>query len=127
MELRVYEHSDNSYPMDKILCLEKYTKEDLNNLIKCIRSVTQGNIIELSHQDFIKKNECELYLYVCETDEGIVHIKDNLYECHLSIKTYLDMIDLIKAVIISSSKDGFQWLYNLNVSIEFLLSHKGKW
>ena len=33
MELRVYEHSDNSHPMDKILCLEKYTKEDLNNLV----------------------------------------------------------------------------------------------
>lgn len=127
MELRVYEHTDNSYPMDKVLCLERYTKGDLNNLIKCIESVIQGNIIELSHQDFIKKNECKLFLFLCETDKGIVYIKDNQYECHLSIKTYLNMIDLIKAVIISSLKDGFQWLYDLNVSIEFLLSQKGKW
>ena len=84
--------------------------------------------IDLGHQNFICPiGDVVLKLRLGSMDEGIIQISDNDFVCTLSKSGWENAIDLAQPIIESEDINGYQWLYDINSNIDFLLSRNGKW
>lgn len=86
--------------------------------------IIDGNYITLSTLDFIQPINCDLTLRIAPTDEGIMRIDETNFICDLTKACYEEMSRLIEPFCKKESR-GFQFLYELDVPIDFLFSPDG--
>lgn len=128
MKISVLKDFNHDDPENMIICLSGYNKSDLSELIICIEKTLKDGFNILSSEHFISETQCKIILRLSLIDEGFKELSKNTYECFLSENNYKSMIELIKPFRDQrSSENAYQWLYDLNSNIEFLLSNNGKW
>ena len=126
MDIIYYKNYSDIYKCDKIICLSHFSRQDLTMLIYILEGVAKGKKCNLSNEHFIKRKDVGLELIQSDVDYGISQINKNKFVCRLSRITYLNAIDLIKNLL-NNKMHGFQWLYDIDTSVEFLLSKDGRW
>ena len=82
--------------------------------------------LELSSIDFIQARNCQLTLRISNEDTGIVTIDNKIFFCDLTIEAYKKMISLLEPFCKKETK-GYQWLYDVDSSTDFLFSPAGTW
>ena len=103
-----------------------------NMQAKMLRQAIQKEILEnnkeidLTTLDFIQAVNCSLTLKISDTDKGITTLDNKNFVCNLTVKKYEDMIFLMEPFCDKENK-GYQWLYDLDTSINFLFSPGGSW
>lgn len=96
------------------------------------RQIVQLSIIikkeelDLSSVDFIEARNCNLILRLSDSDEGIVTIDNKTFFCDLTYQAYVKMLALLKPYCLRDTK-GYQWLYDIDTSTDFLFSPGGTW
>jgi hypothetical protein len=88
--------------------------------------ILKGNrTLDLSSLDFVQSVNCKLIFVISQQDEGIKTIDRVNFECLLTDQLYQEMIQLIEPFC--EGAEGYQWLYDLDCSIDLLLSPGGTW
>ncbi len=82
--------------------------------------------LDLSAVDFIEARNCTLILRVSEEDEGIITSNKKQFYCNLTTKGFEQMILLLEPFCNKETK-GYQWLYDIDSSTDFLFSPGGTW
>lgn len=126
MKIKLFEDISIIYKDDKIVCLYDFSRDDIDNFILFIHEIINNETIKaLDTEPFIIGPTIRLLFKKGSKDIGIK--KDtNYYICELRKKTFIEMITLIDDLR-NKNFDGFQWLYNLNTPIDFLLSNNCTW
>ena len=130
MKIEFLTNYDSSNPKDCIFRIYDFNSEEVKKLVVIFREVAEGVTpeIDLGHQNFICPiGGVTLELRLGSIDEGIFQISDNDFLCTLSKSGWENAIDLAQPFVESENINGYQWLYDLNSNIEFLLSRNGKW
>jgi hypothetical protein len=81
--------------------------------------------VDLTNIDFISAINCSLVLRLSKADVGITITDGKNFFCDLTLKEYEKMVSLLEPF--GSDILGYQWLYNLDLPIEFLFSANGRW
>lgn len=120
--VNVNDHSDG------IVRLYDFETQEIVQLCAALRSsvVDLKHELKLSSLNFIQTINCDLTLNISPNDKGISETSKSVLYCELTSEAYLKMIELIEPFSKPEST-GFQWLYDLDSPIEFLLSKSGKW
>lgn len=118
----VNDHSDG------IVRLYDFDSQEIIQLCAALRNSVVDSKLELtfSSLSFIQTINCDLTLKISPNDKGISETSKSALYCELTSEAYLKMIDLVEPFSKPEST-GFQWLYDLDSPIEFLLSKNGKW
>jgi hypothetical protein len=90
-----------------------------NSLVHFISN--KNNYLDVSALDFITPVNCRLILRITSEDIGISTTDRVNFFCDLTLGTYRVMEDLLKPFSGKESK-GYQWLYDIDTPIGFLLS-----
>ena len=77
--------------------------------------------IELTTLDFIELLNCKLTLRISEEDLGISTTDYVIFFCDLTVGSYKNTAKLLEPFCRKESR-GYQWLYDLDTPIGFLLS-----
>jgi len=88
--------------------------------------INNKNNLDLSSVKFIQSRNCNLTLRICEEDLGIITADKKNFFCDLSTESYIDMLSLLEPFCLKETK-GYQWLYDIDSPIDFLLSPAGTW
>jgi hypothetical protein len=83
--------------------------------------IENKNPIELTTLDFIELLNCKLTLRVAEEDLGISTTDYVIFSCNLTIGSYKNIAKLLEPFCRKESR-GYQWLYDIDTPIGFLLS-----
>jgi len=75
--------------------------------------------------DFIEPVNCNVILRLSDRDEGLRTADNSRFDCNLTVEAYGDMIALIEPFC--NGAEGYQWLYEVDCPIDFLLSPGGTW
>ncbi len=81
--------------------------------------------LDLGHLDFIEKINCNVVLRLSQTSMGIKPVDGFNFNCDLTRADFKDMLLRIEPFL--ADQNGFQWLYDIETSIEFLFSPGGTW
>ena len=95
-------------------------------LIQSLKDVQKGNVIVLSEQTYICYKEVRLELRLSNKDYGISRENEMSFVCNLSTSAYKNAINLIEQLL-RNEMNGFQWLYDIDIPVEFLVSKDAKW
>jgi hypothetical protein len=95
-------------------------------LIQSLKDVQKGNVIVLSEQTYICYKEVRLELRLSNKDYGISQENEMSFVCNLSTSAYKNAINLIEQLL-RNEMNGFQWLYDIDIPVEFLVSKDAKW
>lgn len=95
-------------------------------LIQSLKDVQKGNVIVLSEQTYICYKEVRLELRLSNKDYGISQKNEMSFVYNLSASAYKNAINLIEQLLINEM-NGFLWLYDIDIPVEFLLSKDAKW
>ena len=82
--------------------------------------------LDLTTTDFIKARNCNLTLRISNEDIGIQTTDKVNFFCDLTIKGYEQMVSLLKPFC-AKETIGYQWLYDIDTSTDFLFSPAGTW
>lgn len=84
--------------------------------------------IELQSVSFIESINCSLTMKLCTKDMGIISMNNAHFTCMLTKETYTEMLLLIEPFY-EADMSGYQWLYDLDIPIDFLFSSgsAGSW
>ena len=82
--------------------------------------------LDLKMTDFIEIRNCYLILRISEEDIGITTSDKINFFCDLTINGYEQMISLLKPFCAKETK-GYQYLYDIDSSTDFLFSPGGTW
>jgi hypothetical protein len=82
--------------------------------------------LDLTVIDFIEARNCTLTLRISEEDEGIITSNKKQFYCNLTTKGFEQMILLLEPFCNRETK-GYQWLYDIDSSTDFLFSPGGTW
>lgn len=126
MNILLFDSYSDLYKCDKIICLSHFSLLELHLLIQSLKDVQKGNVIVLSEQPYIYYKEIRLELRLSSIDYGISQNNEMSFVCNLSASAYENAINLIQHLL-QNEMNGFQWLYDIDTSIEFLLSKDAKW
>lgn len=126
MNILLFDSYSDLYKCDKIICLSHFSKTELQLLIQSLKDVLKGTVIVLSEQAYIYYKEVRLELKLSNIDYGISQKSEMSFVCNLSTSGYKNAINLIQHLL-QNKMNGFQWLYDIDTSIEFLLSKDAKW
>lgn len=126
MNILLFDSCSDFYKCDKIICLSHFSKAELHMLIQSLKDVQKGNVIVLSEQAYICYKEVRLELRLSNKDYGISQENEMSFVCNLSASAYKNAINLIEQLLINEM-NGFQWLYNIDIPVEFLVSKDAKW
>lgn len=88
--------------------------------------IETNKAIDLSTLNFIQPVNCNLTLQISDTDKGITTSDNKYFVCNLTISKYEEMLLLIDPFCVKKI-NGYQWLYDLDTSIDFLFSPDGSW
>jgi hypothetical protein len=125
MKIDYVEHSDPAHPEDSILRIYDFDATEATELKDLFRKLADGRIkeIELTSLPFIYPIEgIKLILRSGQQDDGISQISQNAFLCVLSPSGWIGAMNLTHPNMI-----GFNWLYDLETDIDFLLSKNGGW
>ena len=86
----------------------------------------QRNFCRLSEEKFIQKTAVVLDFVISTNDNGIIQLGKKKFSCQLTRGAYREMEYIVKELL-KNKLEGFQWLYDLDTSIDFLLSKDAKW
>ena len=112
----------------QLVRLYDFDSSEANQLRQVIQKeiIENNKAIELTALDFIQNVNCKVFLIISDTDKGILS-KDYIYfSCILTIEKYKEMIFLMEPFC-NKDSNGYQWLYDLDTSIDFLFSPGGTW
>lgn len=126
MNIILFDNYSDLYKCDKIICLSHFSLSELHLLIQSLKDVQKGNVVVLSEQPYIYYKEIRLELRLSSIDYGISQNNEMSFVCNLSASAYENAINLIQHLL-QNEMNGFQWLYDIDTSIEFLLSKDAKW
>lgn len=128
MRIDILLNVNQNYPEDKIVCLNSFTNKDIDELIICLYKLLDNKRIKLSSENFISYSSNEVILEVYSDDIGFILNSSNIYECLLTSVKYIEIIDILKNYKNTIPNINiYNWLYDLNNPIEFLLSQNCKW
>jgi hypothetical protein len=128
MNLEYIENTNSDYPEDSIIRLTHFSDSDLMDFVYDLKQIIEKKVkIEIQKKQYIRKSNCELEIEADDIDVGIIKIMDKKFSCKLANKKLIIMIDMINSFIGKNTIGKFQWLYDLNNPIDFLLSIDGKW
>jgi hypothetical protein len=99
-----------------------------DRLVQAIQKaiIESNKAINLATLNFIHPINCDLTLQISDTDKGIATSNNKTFICNLTIEKYREMIFLIKPFC-DKKTNGYQWLYDLDTTIDFLFSPGGSW
>jgi len=126
MNILLFDNSTDLYKYDKIICLSRFSETELHSLIQSLKEVLKGKDVVLSEQSYIDYKDVRLELRLSSIDYGISQIDEKTFVCRLSASAYESAISLIKQFL-RNDLNVFQWLYDIDTPIEFLLSKDAKW
>lgn len=126
MNILLFDNSTDKYKHDKIICLSHFSKTELYSLIQTLKDVQKGHDVVLSEQSYIDYKEIRLEMRLSSLDIGISKINEMGFVCNLSASAYMNAINLIEQLL-KDEMNGFQWLYDIDTPIDFLLSKDAKW
>jgi hypothetical protein len=113
---------------DNILRLYDFDCSQANKFRQLIveNIVIDKKPLDLSAVDFIQARNCKLVLRISDHDKGIVRWANMQFSCDLTIGGYENMIALLTPFCQKETK-GYQWLYDIDSSTDFLFSPGGTW
>ena len=126
MEIIIFSNYSFLYKCDKIICLSHFTKEDLLLFENVLENMQQRNFCRVSEEKFIQKTDVVLDFVISTNDNGIIQLGKKNFSCQLTRGAYREMEYIVKELL-KNKLEGFQWLYNLDTSIDYLLSKDAKW
>lgn len=126
MNILLFDSYSDLYKCDKIICLSHFSKAELLMLIQSLKDVQKGNVIVLPEQAYMCYKEVKLELRLSNRDYGISQENEMSFVCNLSVSAYKNAINLIDQLL-TNEMNGFQWLYDIDIPIELLLSKDAKW
>lgn len=81
--------------------------------------------LRLEALPFVSNVNCSLHFVLAAQDDGIRENAFGAYECRLTIASFERMLNLVEPFC--KEAKGYQWLYDLDTPIDFLLSVNGAW
>lgn len=82
--------------------------------------------LDLSQVDFIEPRNCNLILGLFKSDEGILSEDNKTFYCILTLRGFINMVNLIEPFCKKESR-GFQYLYDIDNPTDFLFSPSATW
>jgi hypothetical protein len=82
--------------------------------------------LDLSEVDFITPRNCNLLFGLFNSDEGILTKNNETFFCVLTMKSYVNMINLIEPFCKKESR-GYQYLYDVDCPNDLLFSPTASW
>ena len=82
--------------------------------------------LDLSEVDFITPRNCNLLFGLFNSDEGILTKNNETFFCVLTMKSYVNMINLIEPFCKKESR-GYQYLYDVDCPTDLLFSPTASW
>jgi hypothetical protein len=112
----------------QLLRLYDFTTIQAESLREVIaKDIVKANkSVNLSSLDFIEPVNCNLIFHISEEDEGLITHDNKNFICAVTIPVYVKMVRLIEPFC-NENVSGYQWLYDLNGSIDLLFSSGGTW
>lgn len=113
---------------DELVRLFDFGKEEAAQLHNAIQLVVVelGNQLDLKTLNFIDAINCNLTLRISDEEIGITTEDYIHFFCDLPKIAYQNMLDLIFPFTEKNSR-GYQWLYDIDNPIDFLLAPGGSW
>lgn len=113
---------------ESVVRLYSFQKEEAVKLTQVIREklIEDQESVALGALDFIEPRNCQLTLRLSFEDEGITREADHEFFCDLTEESYEKIIELL-APFCEKNLRSHQYLYDLDIPIDFLASPAGTW
>ncbi len=113
---------------EQVVRLYDFEKTQATELKQAIEQtiITQKSPLDLSTLHFIECVNCNLIFSISDTDEGIKTLDGKVFFCELTLNGYQQIITLLEPFC-NNNRKSYQWLYDIDNPIEFLLSPGGGW
>ena len=113
---------------DNLVRLYDFNSAEANKFFLAIQQTLIVNKmpLDLSTLDFIEARNCSLVLRLSDEDNGIITTNNKKFFCELTFKGYEHMLTLLEPFCKKETK-GYQWLYDVDSSTDFLFSPAGTW
>ena len=124
------EYLDNIGIDESIIRLFNFDKLQAHELKNAIikNLVNEGIELNINKLSFISAVNCQLILRLSINDIGITTGDKEEFVCDLTIDSYKQMLQLMEPFCEREYEHQcYQWLYDLDNEIEFLLSPSGQW
>ena len=82
--------------------------------------------LDLSEVDFIKPRNCNLLFGLFKSDEGILTKDNQTFFCILTMKSFVNMVQLLEPFCQKESR-GYQYLYDIDNPTDLLFSPTATW
>lgn len=91
------------------------------------RMLIEGNNkLDVSSLPIVQPVNCRLVLRISPIDKGLTTAENQTIYCDLTKEAYRQMFALLEPFC-QRDATGYQWLYDLNTPIDFLISKDGSW
>jgi hypothetical protein len=113
---------------DNIVRLYEFDSSQADKFQQMIKQVIikDKSTLDLATVDFIEARNCNLVLRISDEELGITTSDNKIFFCDTTIKGYEQMVLLLEPFCKKQTK-GFQWLYDIDSSTDFLFSPAGTW
>ncbi len=99
--------------------------EKFKQIVK-LTLITNKKELNLSTIEFIQERNCKMTLRISDEDLGISTTNKKKFFCDLTTEGYEHLIILLEPFCKKETK-GYQWLYDIDSSTDFLFSPGGTW
>lgn len=82
--------------------------------------------LDVSEVDFIEPRNCNLIFGLFKSDEGILTKDNENFFCILTLKGFINMVNLIEPFCKKESR-SFQYLYDIDTPTDLLFSPTASW
>lgn len=123
-----YLQDTNQYG-DPLIRLYDFNMLEVGDLQKEIteKIIKEKALLELHNLTFVAPINCKLTLRVSEEDHGITGNDIEGFYCDLTTERYAEMVEILEPFHRDITPGRSNWLYDLNVPCEFLISPDGSW
>jgi hypothetical protein len=113
---------------DNIVRLYEFDKSQAERFRQAIQETIIANKkdLDLSTIDFIQNRNCNLTLRISVEDIGIITTDKETFFCDLTLQGYAKMVSLLNPFC-NRETIGYQFLYDVDSSTDFLFSPGGTW
>ncbi len=130
MKIDFLEAYDRNNHENGIFRIYNFDSEEVKKLLRILDRLIEceNSRIDLGTYSFVHSiGDVRLILECGNLDSGISRQSKSDFVCTLLKEGWENAIELLKPFAESNMQDGFQWLYDLNTTIELLVSGDGKW
>lgn len=112
---------------EHVIRLYNFNQQEAIQFRNLISEVIEYNRkINLEKTDFITPRNCNLILGLFGSDEGIFTKDNETFFCALTKETYQNILEILEPYC-TQNKRNYQYLYDLDNQINFLLAPDGTW